>query len=72
MLLIFYCVKLQNFIQFRKSETLDINNVIALIYKSNYIPDQKYKIIKALNDNINTAHYIIMAKLFFSFTLEEL
>jgi hypothetical protein len=38
-------------------ETLDVNNIIALFYKSNYSLDEKNKIMKLLNDSIDTDTY---------------
>jgi hypothetical protein len=38
-------------------ETLDVNNIIALFYKSNYTVDKKNKIMKLLNDSIDTDTY---------------
>lgn len=35
-------------------ETLDINNVVALYYKSNYTKEEKSEMMKLLNKNINT------------------
>jgi hypothetical protein len=47
-------------------ETLDINNIIALFYKSNYTVEEKNKIMTLLNNNINNETYKEISYQYFS------
>jgi len=47
-------------------ETLDVNNIIALFYKSNYTVEEKNKIITLMNDNINNEKYKELSYEYFS------
>jgi hypothetical protein len=47
-------------------ETLDINNIIALFYKSDYTIEEKNKIITLMNDNINNEKYKELSYQYFS------